>query len=265
MVVVLDTLCASGALTAYSQTAQRGVTVRFVPAEGKPSTGGYRGGASSCELSGKWECARRGKPLQLFLRSTEARRAKAEAVTMVRARSVQVLHGFQVRLEFTDGTSRVVDLEPYLRGNVSSLCSVTRSCSGASRWTRIWGPWSGRTARTWTRTSSAGCEFQNGKSRGRVRIDDIQTGFVRSYGFSPYFRALGPDSCGPEIALLLSGPQLCRRICVVDTTNSTLSVRRISRRLFGARSSSHCHLLSVPSHTGTLAKECLTSSRVAVR
>lgn len=38
--------------------------------------------------------------------------------TMVRIRSVQVLDGFQVRLDFTDGTSRAVDLEPYLRGPV---------------------------------------------------------------------------------------------------------------------------------------------------
>ena len=37
---------------------------------------------------------------------------------MVRIRSVQVLHGFRVRLDFTDGTSRAVDLEPYLRGPV---------------------------------------------------------------------------------------------------------------------------------------------------
>jgi hypothetical protein len=37
---------------------------------------------------------------------------------MVRIRSVLPLDGFQVRLGFTDGTERTVDLEPYLRGPV---------------------------------------------------------------------------------------------------------------------------------------------------
>lgn len=35
---------------------------------------------------------------------------------MVRIRSVVPLQDFQVRLGFTDGTERTVDLEPYLRG-----------------------------------------------------------------------------------------------------------------------------------------------------
>ncbi len=37
---------------------------------------------------------------------------------MVRVRAAVPLKKFLVRLEFTDGTSRVVDLEPYLRGPI---------------------------------------------------------------------------------------------------------------------------------------------------
>ena len=37
---------------------------------------------------------------------------------MVRIRSAIPLEGFWVRLGFTDGTERTVDLEPYLRGPV---------------------------------------------------------------------------------------------------------------------------------------------------
>lgn len=37
---------------------------------------------------------------------------------MVRVRSVEPLDGFRVRLGFTDGSSREIDLEPYLRGPV---------------------------------------------------------------------------------------------------------------------------------------------------
>ena len=37
---------------------------------------------------------------------------------MVRIRSVLPLDGLRVRLGFTDGTERTVDLEPYLRGPV---------------------------------------------------------------------------------------------------------------------------------------------------
>jgi len=37
---------------------------------------------------------------------------------MVRIQSVAPLEGFRVRLGFTDGTERVLDLEPYLRGPV---------------------------------------------------------------------------------------------------------------------------------------------------
>ena len=37
---------------------------------------------------------------------------------MVRIREVEPLEGFRVRLEFTDGTLKEVDLGPYLRGPV---------------------------------------------------------------------------------------------------------------------------------------------------
>ena len=37
---------------------------------------------------------------------------------LVRIRDVKVLDNFNVRLEFTDGTSKEIDLEPYLHGQV---------------------------------------------------------------------------------------------------------------------------------------------------
>lgn len=37
---------------------------------------------------------------------------------LVRIRKVEPLDDFNVRLEFTDGTSKDIDLEPYLRGKV---------------------------------------------------------------------------------------------------------------------------------------------------
>ena len=37
---------------------------------------------------------------------------------MVRVRGVKVLEGFTVELDFTDGSRRVIDLEPYLHGPV---------------------------------------------------------------------------------------------------------------------------------------------------
>lgn len=37
---------------------------------------------------------------------------------MVRIRSVESLEKFRVRLEFTDGTQKEVDLEPYLHGPI---------------------------------------------------------------------------------------------------------------------------------------------------
>jgi hypothetical protein len=40
---------------------------------------------------------------------------------LVRIRQVEVLDGFTVRLGFTDGSSKVVDLEPYMRGPVFEI------------------------------------------------------------------------------------------------------------------------------------------------
>jgi Protein of unknown function (DUF2442) len=37
---------------------------------------------------------------------------------LVRIREVDVLDDFNVRLEFTDGTSKEIDLEPYMHGQV---------------------------------------------------------------------------------------------------------------------------------------------------
>ena len=37
---------------------------------------------------------------------------------LVRVRSVKHLQGFRVSLEFTDGTTREIDLEPYLHGPI---------------------------------------------------------------------------------------------------------------------------------------------------
>jgi hypothetical protein len=37
---------------------------------------------------------------------------------LVRIQSVKVLDGFRVRLGFTDGTQREIDLEPYLHGPI---------------------------------------------------------------------------------------------------------------------------------------------------
>ena len=43
---------------------------------------------------------------------------------MIRIQSVEPLEHFQVRLEFTDGTQKVVDLEPYLHGPIFELLRV---------------------------------------------------------------------------------------------------------------------------------------------
>ncbi len=37
---------------------------------------------------------------------------------MIRIRGVKPLHGFTVWLEFTDGSTKAVDLEPYLHGPI---------------------------------------------------------------------------------------------------------------------------------------------------
>ncbi len=38
--------------------------------------------------------------------------------TFVRVRTVEPLDGFSVRLGFTDGTTKQIDLEPYLHGRI---------------------------------------------------------------------------------------------------------------------------------------------------
>jgi hypothetical protein len=49
---------------------------------------------------------------------------------VVRIIAVRPLTGFEVEVTFTDGTIRVIDLEPYLQGPVSSPCARTRSAAG---------------------------------------------------------------------------------------------------------------------------------------
>lgn len=41
-----------------------------------------------------------------------------ELERLVRVKSVEVMGGFWVRLEFTDGTRKEIDLEPYLHGPI---------------------------------------------------------------------------------------------------------------------------------------------------
>ena len=49
---------------------------------------------------------------------------------IVRVQSVEVLDKFWVRLVFTDGTQKEIDLEPYLRGPVfEPSTQMTRLCS----------------------------------------------------------------------------------------------------------------------------------------
>jgi len=44
--------------------------------------------------------------------------ARISVTTFVRVRTVEPLDGFRVRLGFTDGSSKDVDLEPYLHGRI---------------------------------------------------------------------------------------------------------------------------------------------------
>lgn len=37
---------------------------------------------------------------------------------MIRVRAVQVLQGYEVQVEFSDGTTRTIDMEPFFRGPV---------------------------------------------------------------------------------------------------------------------------------------------------
>ncbi len=46
---------------------------------------------------------------------------------LVRIQSVEPLKDFSVRLKFTDGTSREVDLEPFLRGKVFETIRKNRA------------------------------------------------------------------------------------------------------------------------------------------
>lgn len=52
---------------------------------------------------------------------------------MIRARSVQVLDGFRVRLGFADGSTGEVDLAPYLRGPVFEPLVKDRALFAAVR------------------------------------------------------------------------------------------------------------------------------------
>jgi hypothetical protein len=52
---------------------------------------------------------------------------------LVRIRSVEPLENFIVRLEFTDGTRREIDLEPFLRGKVFESLRNSRRAFRAVR------------------------------------------------------------------------------------------------------------------------------------
>ncbi len=46
---------------------------------------------------------------------------------MIRVRAVRALHGFTVRLGFSDGSERDIDLAPYLRGPIFEPIRASRS------------------------------------------------------------------------------------------------------------------------------------------
>jgi hypothetical protein len=50
-----------------------------------------------------------------------------ESKRLVRIQSVEVLRGFRVRLGFTDGTHKEIDLEPYLHGPIFGSIRTDRS------------------------------------------------------------------------------------------------------------------------------------------
>ena len=50
--------------------------------------------------------------------TSEGRITRGVVVEMIRVKSVSPLEPYQVRVQFTDGTQRVIDLERYLRGEV---------------------------------------------------------------------------------------------------------------------------------------------------
>ena len=47
----------------------------------------------------------------------------------VRIRAVEPLKDFQVRLEFTDGTTKEIDLQRYLHGPIFEPIRTIRKCS----------------------------------------------------------------------------------------------------------------------------------------
>jgi hypothetical protein len=62
---------------------------------------------------------------------------------LVRVQSVQILEGFRVQLEFTNGDQREVDLEPYLHGPVfeplrSDPCAFASVKVDARMGTLVW-------------------------------------------------------------------------------------------------------------------------------
>lgn len=52
---------------------------------------------------------------------------------LVRICSVEVLKGFQVKLSFTDGTQKELDLEPYLHGPIFETIRTDPAAFGAVR------------------------------------------------------------------------------------------------------------------------------------
>jgi hypothetical protein len=52
---------------------------------------------------------------------------------LVRIRSVEVIRDFSVRLEFTDGSEKTVDLAPYLRGPIFEPLRADAKLFGAVR------------------------------------------------------------------------------------------------------------------------------------
>jgi hypothetical protein len=49
---------------------------------------------------------------------------------MIRATSVSPLDGFRLRVGFTDGTERMIDVERFLRGPVFDLIRTDRAMRG---------------------------------------------------------------------------------------------------------------------------------------
>jgi hypothetical protein len=73
---------------------------------------------------------------------------------MVRVTAVEALKGFEVRIAFTDGTERVVDLTPYLWGPIFEPLRRNPALFRQSVLTLSWARSCGRMALTLTQTSS---------------------------------------------------------------------------------------------------------------